>query len=80
MSTTIQSTSQSDLRVLRFEEVALQLGWSSKHLERIVQKGEGPQVTKLSPKNRGIRADHLRAWLDKKSEPAQAALKAPEAA
>ena len=73
MSAVNQSTHQSDLRVLRFEEVALQLGWSSKHLERIVKAGEGPQVTKLSPKNRGIRADHLRAWLDKRAEPVEAA-------
>lgn len=53
-----------DLRILRFEEVAIQLGWSTKHLERIVKNGTGPIVTKLSAKNRGIRADHLRAWLD----------------
>jgi predicted DNA-binding transcriptional regulator AlpA len=73
MSVINQPTNQNDLRVLRFEEVALQLGWSSKHLERIVKAGEGPQVTKLSPKNRGIRADHLRAWLDKKADPSEAA-------
>jgi predicted DNA-binding transcriptional regulator AlpA len=70
----VQSTSQSDLRLLSFEEVALFLGYSCKHVERIVQSGEGPQVTKLSPKRRGIRADHFRQWLDKR------AVESPEAA
>jgi predicted DNA-binding transcriptional regulator AlpA len=53
-----------DLRILRFEEVAIQLGMSAKNLERIIGSGKAPRVTRLSSKNRGIRADHLREWLD----------------
>jgi hypothetical protein len=56
-----------DLKLMRFEEVALQLGYSTKHLERICAAEGGPKVTKLSPKRRGIRADHLREWLDSKA-------------
>lgn len=68
--------STDDLRLLKFEECALQVGWSSKHFERIVKKGEGPRVTKLSPKNRGVRTDHFREWLDARAQEAEA----PEAA
>jgi len=44
-----------DLRILKFEEVALQLGYSAKHIERLVKEEGGPKVTKLSAKRRGIR-------------------------
>jgi predicted DNA-binding transcriptional regulator AlpA len=69
---TDKKSSVEDLRLLKFEEVALQLGWSAKHFERIVQSGKGPKVTKLSPKNRGVRADHLREWLDERAMVADA--------
>lgn len=57
-----------DLRILPFEQVALALGMSAKNLERIIGAGKGPKVTKLSSKNRGIRADHLREWLDERAK------------
>jgi hypothetical protein len=63
-------SSTRDLELLRFEEVALRLGWSLKHLERICASGAGPVVTKLSPKRRGIRSDHFREWLDRRTEAA----------
>jgi len=34
-----------DLRVLKFEEVALKLGYSTKHIERICAGDDGPKVT-----------------------------------
>jgi predicted DNA-binding transcriptional regulator AlpA len=62
------SQTVDDLRILRFEEVAIQLGYSTKHVERICAGDDGPKVTKLSPKRRGIRADHFREWLDARAK------------
>jgi hypothetical protein len=61
------------LRLLKFEECAMQVGWSCKHFERVVASGKGPKVTKLSPKNRGVRSDHWREWLDARAEEVDAA-------
>ena len=53
-----------DLRMLAPEDVAHRLGWSLRTLDRRAAAGTGPIITKLSPRRRGIRADHLRQWLD----------------
>ena len=55
-----------DLHIIKFEQCALKLGMSLKNFERIVSSGKGPRVTKLSSKNRGIRSDHWREWLDER--------------
>jgi hypothetical protein len=57
-----------DLHIIKFEQCALRLGMSLKNFERIVSSGKGPRVTKLSSKNRGIRSDHWREWLDARAE------------
>jgi predicted DNA-binding transcriptional regulator AlpA len=70
------SPNVDDLRILKFEEVALTLGYSTKHVERICAGDDGPKVTKLSAKRRGIRADHLREWLDTRAKAQEEAAEA----
>lgn len=69
------SVNIDDLEVMPYEKAALKVGYSTKHLERLIKAGVGPRVTKLGPRRRGIRADHFREWLD-----ARASSSAPEAA
>jgi predicted DNA-binding transcriptional regulator AlpA len=64
MFTTKDKASTDDLRIIGCEEVATMLGMSLRSLERRCAAGEGPRVTKLSTRKKGIRADHLREWLD----------------
>jgi predicted DNA-binding transcriptional regulator AlpA len=57
-----------DLRMLRVEEVAARMGWSTRTLERLCASGEGPPITRMSARRRGIRVDHFRQWLDQRQE------------
>jgi hypothetical protein len=59
-----------DLRLMSFDETAVRLGMSTKNFERIVSAGRGPRVTPISSKNRGIRTDYFREWLDTLTEDA----------
>jgi predicted DNA-binding transcriptional regulator AlpA len=56
-------TSLSERRVLNINEAAMIAGVSPSTLKRRGQAGE-LQITRLSPRRVGIRADHLSAWLD----------------
>ena len=60
-------TSSDDLRILPVEEVAAMLKMSLRTLERKCAADDGPRVTKLSARKKGIRADHLREWLDQQA-------------
>ena len=48
-------TIQAFSRMLGIHEIT---GW------RLLRKGNGPKVTQLSNRRVGIRADHLKEWLD----------------
>jgi predicted site-specific integrase-resolvase len=63
------SRNQADLverRVLSLNEAAMIAGVSPSTLKRRSQAG-ALRITKLSPRRCGIRADHLREWLDASS-------------
>ena len=60
-----------DLRIIPCEEVAAMLKMSLRTLERRLSAGNGPHVTKLSARKKGIRADHLREWCSTTSKPDQ---------
>jgi predicted DNA-binding transcriptional regulator AlpA len=51
-------------RVLMLSEFAAIAGISFVTLRRLIARGEGPAVTKLSERRRGIRWRHGREWLD----------------
>lgn len=59
------ASGSDDLRILRVEEVASRMGWSTRTVERLSASGEGPPITRLSARRRGVRVDHFREWLDK---------------
>ncbi len=52
-------------RVLDFPTVAELLAVSLATLKRRIAAGHGPKVTRLSERRLGIRASHLREWLNK---------------
>lgn len=51
-------------RVLTLSEFAINACISLVTLRRLIARGEGPTVTKLSPRRLGIRVRHAREWLD----------------
>lgn len=58
------SINVDDLEVMSFEKAAVIAGYSTKHLERLVKAGVGPKVTKVGPRRRGVRVDHMREWIE----------------
>jgi hypothetical protein len=56
-------TCLADRRVLQLSEAATIAGVSPSTLKRRGQAG-ALKITRLSPRRIGIRADHLREWLD----------------
>lgn len=54
----------SDDRVRSLPEVAALMGISVKTLRRMIDRGEGPTVTRPSPGRIGIRDSHRLAYLD----------------
>ncbi len=56
-------------RVLMLSEFAIMAGISLVTLRRLIARGEGPAVTKLSTRRLGVRLSHARAWLDFKNIP-----------
>jgi hypothetical protein len=65
MNTTLSPAvaSLADRRVLQLSEAATIAGVSPSTLKRRGQAG-ALKITRLSPRRIGIRADHLREWLD----------------
>jgi predicted DNA-binding transcriptional regulator AlpA len=51
-------------QILSLRQAAGIAGVSVSTLLRRMAAGEGPQVTRLSPRRCGVRVDHLRQWLD----------------
>ena len=54
-------------RVLMLSEFAIMAGISLVTLRRLIARGEGPAVTKLSTRRLGVRVSHARAWLDSRT-------------
>jgi predicted DNA-binding transcriptional regulator AlpA len=55
--------------VLSLRETASILGISCASLRRLIARGDGPRVTKLSVRRRGVRLQHALEWLDERVEP-----------
>lgn len=51
-------------RILSLAQFASNAGIALVTLRRLIACGEGPTVTRLSTRRRGIRVRHARAWLD----------------
>ena len=51
-------------RVLTLSQFASNAGISLVTLRRLIARGEGPTVTKLSERRLGIRVRHAREWVD----------------
>jgi hypothetical protein len=49
-----ETPSADDLRMMRVEEVAARMGWTVRTLERLSASGDGPRITKMSARRRGI--------------------------
>jgi predicted DNA-binding transcriptional regulator AlpA len=56
-------------KVLTFPEVAEVAGISLSTLRREINRGEGPTVTTLSTRRKGVRSDHFHQWLNARSSP-----------
>ena len=54
-------------RVLTLSEFADIAGISLVTLRRLIRRGDGPAVTKLSIRRLGVRISHAMAWLDSRT-------------
>ena len=50
--------------VISFKEAADVCGFSIATLRRLVDRGDGPKMTQLSPRRLGFRESHLTEWLN----------------
>ena len=50
--------------VISFKEAADVCGFSIATLRRLIDRGDGPKMTQLSPRRLGFRESHLTEWLD----------------
>jgi predicted DNA-binding transcriptional regulator AlpA len=57
-------------RVLTLAEFASIAGISLVTLRRLIARGDGPAVTKLSIRRLGVRVSHAMAWLDSRTSTA----------
>jgi predicted DNA-binding transcriptional regulator AlpA len=51
-------------RLMTFREWCKRCGFSTVTGWRIMKAGDGPKVTRISPRRIGIREDHHAEWLD----------------
>jgi predicted DNA-binding transcriptional regulator AlpA len=68
-SGSVDFSSLSDDRMLTLPEFAEAAGISIATLRRLIAAQDGPIVTLLSPRRRGIRTQHGREWLDARANP-----------
>lgn len=59
-------------RVLTLAEVARALGVSVASVRRLISRGEGPPVVRVTPRRLGIREADLERWLLSRTEPRRA--------
>ncbi|MFY9771167.1 MAG: hypothetical protein WBG18_26115 [Xanthobacteraceae bacterium] len=60
-------------RVVRIGDAASTIGVCPETLRRYIVRGVGPRVTRLSERKVGIRIRDLRAWLESRATPVDAA-------
>jgi predicted DNA-binding transcriptional regulator AlpA len=53
-------------RVLTLREWYESNGFSKQTAQRLIASGNGPKLTRLSPRRIGVRDDHAREWLDER--------------
>ena len=63
----ISPITQQD-RVLSLREIAEMSNISLATLRRQIKRGQGPTITKVGLRKRGVRLQHARAWLDERAE------------
>ena len=51
-------------RVNSLQEIADRSGFSLATLRRLIDRGEGPKITQLSPRRAGVRDSHYIEWFD----------------
>ena len=56
-----------DDRVLTLREWWELVGLSRRAAQSLIARGEGPTITQLSPKRKGVRVKHHREWLDRRA-------------
>lgn len=59
----IQNDGADDLRVLTRKEFSAEAGFSLTTLDRLIKRGEGPPIVKLSPRRNGIRRGAGLRWI-----------------
>jgi predicted DNA-binding transcriptional regulator AlpA len=62
-----------DIRVVDRKTAAELIGVSPRTFDRLIALGDAPRSTKLSARRIGYRICDLRAWLDARRSPAEAA-------
>jgi hypothetical protein len=60
-------------RVLTLGQTAVAASLHPKTLRRLIAKGKGPTITRVSDCKRGVRVRHLRQWLELRVETPDAA-------
>lgn len=70
------------MNILNLNMVAKRIGCSRRNIERLISVGEGPTVTRLSPRRIGVAETDLEQWLlsRRRPSPASAASASPQAA
>jgi hypothetical protein len=57
-----------DDRVLTLRQIAAAASLHPRTLRRLIAKGNGPTITRVSDRKRGVRVRHLREWLEHRVE------------
>ena len=55
-------------RVIRFKDVCEEVGVNRRTFERMLARGEGPKVLRMSPRCVGVRRSDLEAWLAERED------------
>jgi predicted DNA-binding transcriptional regulator AlpA len=58
----------SNDRILSFSECTHRAGVSLATWRRILERGEGPKIVKVTPRRRGVRESAFVKWLDERTE------------
>jgi hypothetical protein len=72
----IERLNHEAIAVLSLRETAAMIGISYVSLRRLIAQGDGPRVTNLSARRRGVRLRHALEWLDNRVEPISAKARA----
>jgi hypothetical protein len=60
------STQREPVRVFSFAKFCELGGFSPRTGRRLIESGDGPQITRLSDRRIGVREDHYSEWLDRR--------------